>query len=98
MMKKIIVGSQSPIKLEAVRETVLELGILVDVVGVNVSSGVNVQPYGYDEIMRGAQNRAAVALGVHGDQDTAATIGIENGVVERGNKYFDVAAIEYLSP
>jgi non-canonical (house-cleaning) NTP pyrophosphatase len=97
-MGKILVGSWSPIKLEATSDAFTQSGLPVAIAAVESFSGVNVQPEGYGEIMKGAQVRAEYALLTHADADTLAAIGIENGVVRRKKCYYDIAAIELVRP
>ncbi len=61
----VAVGSIRPLKLRAVSDALesfggaLEPGARFDVVGVEVSSGVNHTPRSRSELMAGARNRAA---------------------------------------
>jgi non-canonical (house-cleaning) NTP pyrophosphatase len=95
---KILVGSWSPIKLEASGDAVREIGLPIAVAAVESFSNVNVQPEGYGEIMKGAQVRAEFAFATHADEDTLAALGIENGVVRKQGRYYDIAAIQLVRP
>jgi non-canonical (house-cleaning) NTP pyrophosphatase len=90
-MKRVIVGSESPIKLEAVRAG---FGPGFEVVGVDVESGVPDQPFGIETIQYGATNRcrrSAIA-----DPTGDIFIGIESGIVHNGfETWFDSAAIAH---
>jgi inosine/xanthosine triphosphatase len=95
------VGTQNPAKLRAVDEafgaftpTTCELAI----VPVDVRSGVAEQPIGWDEIVRGARNRAR---GAFESGTCALAIGIEDGLVRladqpsdgTGSSLADVSAV-----
>lgn len=95
-MGKILVGSWSPIKLEASSDAVRAANLPVDVIAVESFSGVNVQPEGYSQIMKGAQIRAEYAFSARPDEDTLAALGIENGVVRIRGREYDIAAVELV--
>merc|ERR1712110_1061972 len=68
------------------------LGADVQIEGVKASSGINEQPFGHDETIKGAMNRLADAK----LQRPGATyyVAIENGLFEvqaPGSRFFDVA-------
>lgn len=88
MTRIIAIGSTSAIKIAAARTALARAGIAADVVAHATPSGVNVQPVGRDEALRGATNRARAALasGMIG-------IGIENGIVREDGRWIDVAAV-----
>lgn len=74
------VGSQSSIKLGAVVDAtrLAEVAHVIDVVGVSAESGVPQQPIGYEEIRRGAAQRAHLA------RETSVSgygFAVENGIV-----------------
>ena len=77
-LRRVRVGSGNPAKIQAVGEALAAFVPNVRVDGVEVESGVPEQPLGFDEILRGARNRALAALR-RGDCDLAA--GIEDGLV-----------------
>lgn len=90
MTRIITVGSTSSIKVSAVRMALARAGIAADVVAHASQSGVNAQPVGRDETLRGASNRArAAAAAVPG----SAGVGIENGIVREDGRWIDVAAV-----
>jgi non-canonical (house-cleaning) NTP pyrophosphatase len=77
----ILVGTQNAAKLEAVRVSFAafaEPGVVLDLVSVAVASGVSDQPIGYDEIVRGAGNRARAAFAAG---NGAIAVGIEDGLL-----------------
>jgi inosine/xanthosine triphosphatase len=78
-MLHIAVGSKNPAKLAAVRAAFQKIGYEVAVTGLSVPSGVADQPFSDEETIRGALNRAALALG-SGDYDFG--IGLEGGTCE----------------
>lgn len=80
------VGSTNRVKLEAVRASLGRLYPDVVVCGVDVNTGVSSQPWGDDEIIRGAITRARFALArVEGAE---WGIGIESGIVHNEAGYF----------
>jgi len=76
--RRVRVGTMNPPKLEAVRRALTAYQPAVSVEGVAVDSGVPEQPVGFEEIVRGARNRARAAA-ASGDCDLA--VGIEDGLV-----------------
>lgn len=89
----IALGSANSIKLKAVREALAALGLVAEVVGVEVPSGVNAQPIG-DETTLGARNRAIAAFQLC-PQATLA-IGIENGLFLEDGAWHDAAVVVVL--
>jgi inosine/xanthosine triphosphatase len=78
---RVAVGSGNPVKRDAVAGAVPD----ATVEAVSVASGVPEQPWGDDETIRGARNRAERALAA-GDYDLG--IGLEGGVAERDSGLF----------
>jgi inosine/xanthosine triphosphatase len=72
------VGSTNEPKLAAVRLALAPFAPQARVEGVAVDSGVPGQPVGFEEIVRGARNRARRAASV----DCDLGVGIEDGLVE----------------
>ncbi len=72
------VGSVNEPKLAAVRSAIGAYAPDAKVEGVAVSSGVSEQPVGFEEIIRGARNRAAGAVS---GSSCDLGIGIEDGLV-----------------
>ena len=77
-VKRVQVGTLSPPKLEAVRAAFAAFAPDVEVAGIDVDSGVAEQPVGYDEIIRGARNRASLAAA---SSNCDFGVGIEDGLV-----------------
>ena len=74
---KIILGSRSPHKLDALRQACVTLGLKATAVGVETSSGQNEQPVGFDETFAGALTRATSA---REQKPCDISIGIESGI------------------
>lgn len=91
VMSIAVIGSLSKLKIEAAASV-----IALRVEGCKVESGVNAQPVGLDEIMRGANNRARAARIARPEREVLAWIGVESGLVHtefEGNRVtFDIAA------
>ncbi|HDP97288.1 MAG TPA: inosine/xanthosine triphosphatase [Euryarchaeota archaeon] len=83
---KVNVGSDNPVKVEAVRRILRPLYGMIEVKGAHVDSEVPRQPK-EDEVIEGAINRARNAIG-----DAHLGIGIEAGLIwnERLKWFFDV--------
>ena len=77
-LRRVHVGSKNAPKIQAVRDALGAFVPDLEVEGVEVETGVPEQPVGFDEIVRGAKNRAQAAL-ARGGCDLAA--GIEDGLV-----------------
>ena len=84
-----MVGSKNPVKIAA-SQTVLRrvYGTDILVEGVSVESGVSRQPWGDEETLRGALNRAEAALRISG---ASLGIGLEGGLVEVDGEVFTSA-------
>ena len=88
---KFILCSQSQIKLAAVKNALVRLGIEAEVVGVKARSNVAEQPID-GETLQGAKNRAIHARKLAGDGDFY--IAIENGVyAEVDGRFVDKAVV-----
>ncbi len=74
----IVCGSTNPAKLEPVKHVFLSLEAALEVVGVNVPSGVPDQPIGWDETALGARTRARNALNQPGAR---YGVGLEGGML-----------------
>lgn len=85
---KVAVGSENPVKIEAVKEAFKKVWPKnkLEIVGVKVSSGVSDQPMSDKEAIKGATNRARRAL-----KSTGADfgVGLEGGVNKIGSRWFD---------
>lgn len=89
---KIIVGSKNNVKIDAVKEILVEYPDFKnsEVVSVDVSSDVSDQPKSIDETIKGAINRAKNSF-----SDCDLAIGIESGLMKVPNTktgYMDVTA------
>ncbi len=78
-LREVRVGSKNEPKIAAVRSALLAYAPKVRVEGVGVASGVAEQPVGFDEIIRGASNRARAAVE---SQACELAVGIEDGLIE----------------
>ncbi len=78
-VRRVAVGSANPVKLAAVRAVLAAVAPGVAVDALAVPSGVADQPFGDDETIRGARERALAArVGVDADLG----VGLEGGVVD----------------
>ena len=80
----ISVGSDNPVKVEAVRDVMERIFGEVRISAVKVDSGVSEQPFG-DETCKGAVNRAKAAIG-----GNDLSVGIEAGVFEMYDGLYDI--------
>lgn len=97
---KIILGSKSHIKLNAVKEAVSHVfdEYNYTITNVETESNVNNQPYGYDEITEGAQNRLndcheSVPLTQEEDNVNYILVAIENGIIKINSFFYDLACV-----
>lgn len=74
------VGSQNPVKVECVEESVRQFWSSARVSGVAAASGVSHQPTSDDEMLAGALNRARVAMRTLQGADYG--VGIEGGILD----------------
>ena len=79
-VREVRVGSTNPAKVAAVRAALLPYAPQARVAGVDADSGVAEQPLGFEEISRGAGERARAALAAGADLG----VGIEDGLVAIG--------------
>jgi inosine/xanthosine triphosphatase len=77
-LRRVRVGSTNEPKLEAVRNALAPYAPEVEVAGVDVPSGVSEQPVGWEEIVRGARNRARLA---RASEPCDLGVGLEDGLV-----------------
>lgn len=75
----VAVGSSNPVKLAAVRAVLARVAPAATAAGHAVASQVPDQPWGDEETIRGARNRAVAALAA--DEGAQLGVGIEGGVV-----------------
>ena len=78
-VRRVAVGSRNPVKIAAVRAVLARVAPDAAVDGVAVASGVPDQPWGDDETIRGARERARAALSAAGAE---LAVGLEGGVVD----------------
>lgn len=88
-MIKIFVGSQNPVKIEAVRDSFIKYFDEVEVEGINVQSGVHDQPVN-DDTFIGAKNRASSLKEMAEEKKLKADffVGIEGGISKLHEKWF----------
>ena len=77
----VIVGSKNPVKLNATRNILRKIYGEIDISSIDVESGVPDQPFGLDETIKGAVNRAKKAY----SDDFDLSVGIESGLMETPN-------------
>ena len=77
-LRRVRVGSTNEPKLDAVRNALAPYAPDVEVAGVDVPSGVPEQPVGWEEIVRGARNRARLA---RASEPCDLGVGLEDGLV-----------------
>lgn len=85
---KIAVGSENPVKLEAVENGFRKVFPKdnIEVIGVKVKSGVSEQPLSDAEMMKGAKNRAKAALKKVENADYG--VGLEGGLNEYNGEWY----------
>lgn len=75
---KVAVGSKNPVKIHATRNVLERIYKIVEIVSVDVDSGVPSQPFGIEDTIKGSINRAKNAY----SEDFEMSIGIESGLME----------------
>ncbi|MCX6717625.1 MAG: inosine/xanthosine triphosphatase [Candidatus Taylorbacteria bacterium] len=93
---KISIGTKSELKVRAVENALKKLSIKAEIVFGETESGVSMQPFGFDEITKGAKQRALQAI----TRDNADYgVGIESGIVEikQADDSFDTACVCVIS-
>ena len=78
-MKKIVVGSKNPVKIEAVKSVCKEVFEEVEVFSLEAPSNVSEMPFGEKEAIQGAKNRANYCLN---ETNTDLSFGLEGYVTE----------------
>jgi len=76
---KISIGSKNPVKIKAVKRVIKRIWPKVEIISLNVKSGVNDQPMSDQEAIKGAINRAKLSLKRTGSD---LGIGLEGCVYE----------------
>ncbi len=86
---KILVGSQNPVKIDAAREAFSRFFDNVEIVGINVPSGVPDQPV-EEQVLEGAKNRAGALRRLNNEKNLGAGyfVGIEGGIAMLAGKWF----------
>ena len=92
---RIVVGSASVLKLDAVHAALEMLGLEGEVVAIEAPSGVPNQPYGRTETLEGAENRARAA---RDKAEGAYAVGVENGLIPSGAVVIDAAFVVVFTP
>lgn len=82
-VRRVVVGSENPVKIGAVRAVLEKCTASVAVYGVAVASGVPDQPWGDAQTRDGALARARGALAIDPSADLA--VGLEGGVVREAD-------------
>jgi len=95
MNRKVYVGSNSKIKLAAVRAALSQVfpNLEFDVIGIEVESQVNFQPSNMKEILTGAKNRLEALQGHPLTGDASLFITIENGLIYKDGHFYDVGVV-----
>ena len=78
---KVTVGSLNPVKLNATRNILEKIYGEIDISSKDVDSGVPDQPFGLDQTIQGAMNRAKTAY----SDECDLSVGIESGLMETPN-------------
>lgn len=93
---KIALGTTSELKIRAAKEAFKILGITPEIIAVKSESEIPDQPFGIDQILTGAKNRAKNALKLE-KYDLA--IGVENGIIkiDQVNKWMETLAVSVIS-
>lgn len=92
----VIVGSENPVKVRAVRQALRVCDFFVDVAGVSVPSGIDAQPFGLEMIVNGSHNRAMAAYfqGLNDGEGDVVGVGVESGIFELYHGvFFDVCHV-----
>lgn len=91
---KIAIGTTSELKVRALKSALDKYKVEAEIIPIKTDSGISKQPFGYEETIKGAENRAKKALKESG-ADFA--MGVENGLMEIKENYFDLACIYIIS-
>lgn len=90
---KVAIGSKNPVKINAVQNVLKRIYDEVNVAGVDVDSGVPHQPFGKDQTIRGAVNRAKNAYSNKFD----LSVGVESGLMEIQNSITDYIDLQWCA-
>ncbi|RLI99107.1 MAG: inosine/xanthosine triphosphatase [Candidatus Aenigmatarchaeota archaeon] len=93
-MAKILVGSKNPVKITSVEEGFLKFFKDVEVIGIDVDSGVPDQPIN-NEIFKGAKNRALELKKKNELKNLEGDffVGLEGGITEIHSKWFNYMVV-----
>ncbi len=91
---KIAIGTTSELKVRALKSAVAKIDLDAEIIPHKTDSGVSAQPFGYDEIILGATNRA---MQCKKDLDHDISLSVESGLVKIGDDYFDIACVCAIS-
>lgn len=91
----VAVGTESALKIRAVKAAFEGFGQEVIIFSCKAESGVGIQPVGTEEMENGATNRAQWAQQQYPDADLY--IGIESGLVQQNWQWFDPACVVVLT-
>jgi len=91
---KILIGSQNPVKIEAVKDAFTLFYKEIEVIGISVNSNVPAQPVN-NQTFEGAKNRALELQKINSKKDLQANffIGIEGGIQENYGRWFAFGAV-----
>jgi len=91
---RILVGSKNPVKLSSVEEALKNYFTSIEIIGIDVGSGVSVQPVG-DETFIGAKNRVLELIKENDSNNLCADlfVGIEGGILKLFDKWFGFGCI-----
>ena len=93
-MIRVVVGTESALKLRAVESALNTLALNAVVQGRKTESGVPDQPVGFEQIQIGASSRAAEALAY---LKVDLGIGIESGLVQVDGSWYDPPCVAVLT-
>ncbi len=91
----LVLASTSRHKLEATRMALNRLRIQTNIFPVAVESGINLQPFGLEEITLGALNRARDAKN---KMPGFPALAVENGIIKVSSKFIDLAVCALVLP
>ena len=91
---KILVGSENPVKLEAVKESFERYFNKIEVLGYKVASAVPDQPIEFETYI-GAENRAKELSALNDENNINADffVGIEGGIIQQYKRWFAFGAM-----
>ena len=95
-MKRVIVGSKNPVKIECVRQAFTAVWPDEEwvVEGIEVDSGVSDQPMTVEESITGARNRAKQSIKF---ENADFGVGLEGGLEEYKGKWYDTGWIVVIN-